>query len=85
VGHWLDYRIEIPYFLRLIKDCQESIIQQVTNGAGVLAVNGLRKRIEDVGIGVNIDNFNLNDSNSNGSSKGYNDTTDRYDSAHNIN
>jgi hypothetical protein len=32
-----------------------------------------------------IDNFNLNDSNSNGSSKGYNDTTNKYDSAHNIN
>jgi len=55
-------------YLRLIKDCQESIIQQVTNGAAVLALNGLRKRIEDMGINVNVDNFNLN--------------TDKYDSAH---
>jgi heat shock protein HspQ len=57
-----------PYYLRLIKDCQESIINQVTNGAAVLAVNGLRKRIEDAGINVNIDNFNLD--------------ADKYDSTH---
>jgi len=58
-----------PVYYRLIKDCHESMTQQVTNGAAVLAVNGLRKRIEDKGINVNIDNFNLD--------------TDKYDSAHN--
>jgi len=58
-----------PAYYRLIKDCHESMTQQVTNGAAVLAVNDLRKRIEDMGINVNIDNFNLD--------------RDKYDSAHN--
>ena len=74
-----------PYYLRLIKDCQESIIHQVTNGAAVLAVNGLRKRIEDVGIHVNVDNFNLdaNVKRYKGDTTMTTRDTDKYDSTYN--
>jgi hypothetical protein len=59
-----------PYYLRLIKDCQESIINQVTNGTTVLAVKGLTKRIEAAGVNIDINNFNLDAA------------ADKYDSNH---
>ena len=51
-------------YLRLIKECHESMSQLTTNGPSVMAIDDLRKRIE--GAGINVD-FNLTDINNNGS------------------
>jgi hypothetical protein len=62
-----------PAYLRLIKDCHESMMQLVINGPAVTAVENLRKRIERAGINVDFgpnvdqtltDKYRSHDSNS---------------------
>lgn len=49
-----------PAYLRLIKDCHESMMQQVINGPAVFAMDNLRKRIERAGINIEFNNADFN-------------------------
>jgi hypothetical protein len=71
-------------YLRLTRECNESLMQLTIEGPSVMALKRITDRANSLGIGI--DNLSLNDisdNNKDSSSKGYNDTTDKYDSTHN--
>ena|SRR5205823_5450245 len=71
-------------YLRLIGEFSKSLMELTINGPSVMAIDDLRKKIENVGINIGVDLNLNNDINDNSSSNSrYNADTDKYDSAHN--